>query len=75
MGLKERIVAGPQTQPDLRVVGSNEAVMEIPLVRIQIRPGYITYEDLTPLIASDGAPIAASTPGTWGQLYAAGRMG
>lgn len=45
-----------------------------PLTRIAIYPGYITYESMTPLIASDGAPISATSEGTWGQLFRAGRM-
>jgi hypothetical protein len=45
----------------------------IPLTRIQIHPGVIMYDDLQPLVAADGAPISASSPGTWGQLYRAGK--
>ena len=47
-------------------------VKAVPTRRIQIYPGVVLYEDLQPLIASDGAPIAATGRGTWGQLYAAG---
>jgi len=48
------------------------AMFTTPNVRIRIFPGVITYEDTYPLIAPDGAPISATGPGTWGQLYAAG---
>lgn len=60
--------------PDLSFVGKNWGPTETPLVRIQIYPGVITYEDMQamPLIAADGAPIVATAPGQWGQLWAAG---
>lgn len=59
--------------PDLSVKGRYNTPAETPLVRIVVTPGTITYEDMQPLIAADGSPIAATAPGTWGQLYAAGR--
>jgi hypothetical protein len=69
--LKQRIAA--PTEPDLSVVGRYNTPAEIPTFRIRISPGTLAYEDMQPLIAADGAPIAATGPGTWGQLYAAGR--
>lgn len=60
--------------PDLTEVGRYGTPAQRPTVRIQIYPGVMTYEDMYALDAADGAPIAATAPGTWGQLYAAGRM-
>lgn len=71
--MRERLNSIGSVNPDLRIIGTNLGPTETPLVRIQIYPGLISYEDLQPLIAPDGAPIAATGPGTWGQLYAAGR--
>jgi hypothetical protein len=55
-------------------VGTNDAVAEIPLSKIVIYPGMATYSATSPLITSDGAAISATGTGSWGQLYAAGRM-
>lgn len=59
---------------DLTVVGLNWSATDIPLVKVQIHANGISYQDLQPLVASDGAPISATMPGEWGQVYAAGRM-
>lgn len=61
------------TGPD-PIVGTNNAATQIPLIHIGIYPGVISYQELYPLVAADGAPIPATAPGAWGQLYAAGRM-
>jgi len=48
------------------------AVKMTPISRIRIFPGgVIAYDE--PLITADGAPVTATGPGQWGQLYAAGR--
>lgn len=47
------------------------APTEIPLVRIQVFTNGVGYDE--PLITTDGAPISATSPGQWGQLYKAGR--
>lgn len=48
---------------------------EMPIVRIQMMRGVASYEDMTPLFTTDGAPVPARTGGTFGSnLYAAGRM-
>jgi hypothetical protein len=74
--LRDRIASNGQIGPDLTVIGKDyNDVKSIPLVRIQIRPGVILYDQLQPLLTSDGAPVAATGPGTWGQLYAAGTRG
>jgi hypothetical protein len=57
----------------LRDVGIYHTPEEIPLMRIQIYPGVITYEDAQALVTSDGAPVMATGKGTFGQLYAVGR--
>lgn len=59
--------------PDLSIKGRYATPAETPLINIQVYPGMISYEDMQPLIASNGAPIAATGQGTWGQLYAARR--
>lgn len=69
--LTRRIANVQQTPNDLHIIGKYNSPDETPLMRIKIYPGLIAYEDLTPLIAADGAPIAATGKGTWGQLYAA----
>jgi hypothetical protein len=72
--LRDRIASGLTTNPDLTVVGVNMGPTETPLVRVGIFSNMITYEDMQPIITADGAPVYATSPGTWGQLYAAGRM-
>lgn len=63
----------PSNVPTLPTDGKDyRAVRQTPLVRIQTQhPGVIAYDE--PLITSDGAPVPATAPGQWGQLYAAGR--
>lgn len=71
--LSDRIASVGQVNPDLTVVGRYNTPTETPLVRIQVFPGVIAYDELQPLIAADGAPIAATATNNWSQLYAAGR--
>lgn len=73
--LKTRITSYGQSNSDLSIVGIPPGTpMMRPVVRVSIRPDVLLYEQLQPLITADGAPIVASSPGTWGQLYAAGSM-
>lgn len=58
---------------DLTVVGMSQGPNQTPLTRVRVFDGLVAYDDLHPMIAADGAPISATAPGTWGQLYAAGR--
>jgi hypothetical protein len=58
---------------DLRIKGTLGGPMYHPTQHIQIYRGTIASQDLMPIIAPDGAPIPATSPGTWGQLYAVGR--
>lgn len=71
--MRNRLVGVGSVEPNLRVIGENYGPVTTPLARIQIFPGLIAYEDMQPIITADGAPVAATGPGTWGQLYAAGR--
>ncbi len=48
------------------------AVNMQPTVMVGVRAGYITYADMTPLVTADGAPVYATGPGTWGNVYRAG---
>lgn len=70
-GLKR--VSNLSSGPDLSIKGRYNTPAETPSINIQIFPGMISYQDMQPLIAADGAPIAATGAGTWGQLYAARR--
>jgi len=69
--LRDRIATMPDTS--LRVKGTLGGPMMHPTQQIQIYRGGIASQDLMPLIAPDGAPIPATSPGSWGELYAAGR--
>lgn len=71
---RDRIAGVGEAKMVRREVARYNTMKEIPLVRIMIHPGYVSYEDMEALISADGAPIAATSPGQWGQLYAAGRM-
>lgn len=58
--------------------GTSATPMQMPLQQVTIYPasdGYsaLAYEDMTPIWATDGAAIPATTGGGWGQLRAAGR--
>lgn len=69
--LKSRIYQVGQVEPQVYNIGKDYGnIKAVPTQRIRIYPGVIAYEDLQPLIAADGAPIAATGKGTWGQLYA-----
>lgn len=61
--------------PDLSVVGLNNAIRTLPLTQVTVLPGAVVYADLQPLLTSDGAQIPATEPGVWNQIRAAGRMG
>lgn len=58
---------------NLTVVGMANGPNQTPLSRVRVFDGLVAYDDLHPIIAADGAPISATAPGSWGQLYAAGR--
>lgn len=73
-GTDDGVKAGTEQINDLTVVGLNMGATDIPLVRIRVNGPVITSEELQPLITADGAPVSATMAGSWGQLYAAGRM-
>lgn len=71
--LKQRIGSVGQVPANTTVIGKDYMdVKSIPLMRVQIQPGVVLYDELQPLITSDGAPVAATGVGTWGQIFAAG---
>lgn len=42
-----------------------------PTVPVQVQGGILGYSE--PLLTADGAPVTQTSPGTWGQLYRAGK--
>lgn len=54
--------------------GNASAPKAIPLVRIGIYDGVVSYENQQPLNDPQGLSIPEDSPGRWGQLYRAGRM-
>jgi hypothetical protein len=63
-------------------VGTSATPMVMPLAVVRVTlpsGGYggnyqaITYQDATTMWGPNGEPIPATTPGSWGQLRAAGR--
>lgn len=71
--LTDRMSWRSSTYPDKREVAQYGHITQVPLMRIGIYPGVISYEDMDPLTAPDGALIAATGRGQWGQLYRAGK--
>lgn len=56
--------------------GTADTPMVMPLVQIEIRPGGVAVQDVSPIYVGGGpghAPIPATAPHRWFQLYAAGR--
>ncbi len=53
--------------------GTGATPMVMPLTLVTVTSGGVTQQDMTPLYTEDGAIIAATAPGSWGQLRAAGR--
>lgn len=77
-------VAAVATVPDRANAGYHPAAspatpMEMPGARVIYHPaaaypwGSVTYEDITPMWAPDGALIEGTAPGSWGHVRAAGR--
>jgi hypothetical protein len=63
----------PQDQAEYHPYGTGSTPMTMPLARVMINPGGMTYETLQPIFTADGAAVPATASGSWGQLYAAGR--
>ena len=71
--LRDRIASVGTIPPHLTPYEKDyRAVTVQPTIRIQIYPDIVMYDELQPLIAPDGGIIPATSPGTWGQLYAVG---
>lgn len=70
--LAGRIGAG-QAPAEYHPYGTGATPMVMPLARVMIGADGMTYETLQPLWTADGAAVPATAPGSWGQLYAAGR--
>lgn len=60
---------------DYHPYGTADTPMTMPVTRIEIRPGGAMVEDMAPLYTGSRgyAPVPATAPHTWFQLYAAGR--
>jgi hypothetical protein len=53
--------------------GTPSTPMVMPLALVTIGTGGVAVQDMTPMYGADGEIIAATAPGSWGQLHAAGR--
>ena len=53
--------------------GTAATPMVMPLAVVTQTQDGVTYQEMTPLVTTDGAIIPATAPGSWGQLHAAGR--
>jgi hypothetical protein len=55
--------------------GTGGTPMVMPLALVRVTQDGMTYETMQPLFTGDvnAAPLPATAPGSWGQLYAAGR--
>lgn len=54
--------------------GHASAATQIPLMRVGIYDGVVSYESQQPLIDPMGLTIPENPRGRWGQLYRAGRI-
>ena len=73
MSVMRQRFSTPQDQAAYHPYGTGATPMTMPLARVMITAGGMTYENLQPLYTTDGAAVPATAPGSWGQLYAAGR--
>jgi len=73
--LAARLRTGGITAPDVLPYGTDKTPMVMPLARVEYDGANLTYQDMEPLNTGDvnAAPLAATAPGTWGQVVAAGR--
>jgi hypothetical protein len=73
------VPGAPVTAQVTGSAASPDAVSVMPEARVLVYPepggGYSTlaYQGIVPLFTADGAVIAATSPGGWGQLRMAGR--
>jgi hypothetical protein len=71
--LRSRIMA-PGVMGDYHPYGTSATPMTMPLAAVEYDGANLSYQDLAPLDTGDvnAAPVAATAPGTWGQVAAAG---
>lgn len=73
--LASRLQTGGISAPDVLPYGTDRTPMVMPLARVEYDGANLTYQDMEPLDTGDvnAAPVAATAPGSWGQVTAAGR--
>jgi hypothetical protein len=73
--LHARILSQGTAGPDFHPYGTTGTPMVMPLAAVTYDGANLAYQDLHPLETGDvnAAPIPATTPGSWGQVHAAGR--
>jgi len=74
MSAMSRRVSEPGQMAAYHPVGTGATPMTMPLAQVRITQDGMTYETLQPIFTGDvnAAPVPATAPGSWGQLYAAG---
>jgi hypothetical protein len=72
--MRDRL-ATPQELADYHPYGTAATRMTMPLARVMIHGEGMTYETIQPIYTGDvnAAPLPSTAPGSWGQVYAAGR--
>jgi hypothetical protein len=70
--LKQRIV-NRAAGPDLTIIGTLNGPESLPMTRVTVKPGTLSYETLEYAITADGAPVIAVPSGGFGTLVTAGR--
>lgn len=70
--MRDRMCA-PGQMGDYHPYGTGATPMVMPLALVQVHEEGMTVQSLTPIYTADGAPVPATSPGSWGQLHAAGR--
>lgn len=75
--LASRLRTGGSMAPTVHPYGTGATPMVMPLARVEYNSvnGTLSYQDMEPLNTGDvnAAPLAATAPGRWGQVVAAGR--
>lgn len=72
--LRDRLTTGNSVTTS-KPYGTGQTPMEMPLARVEYSQGLAFYDDLVPLWTGDvnAAPMAATMPGPFGRIAAAGR--
>jgi hypothetical protein len=74
--LRNRILAqGGGASGSYHPYGTSATPMIMPLAAVEYDGVNLAYQDMHPLNTGDvnAAPVAATAPGSWGQVVAAGR--